>query len=42
MPATGRGRWPIYDQHTRQVLAECGFGDSEIEALVAEGAVVAA
>ena len=33
---------PIYGEHTRAVLAEHGFGDTEIAALIAEGAVIAA
>ena len=30
---------PLFGQHTREVLAEHGFADAEIDALVAEGAV---
>jgi crotonobetainyl-CoA:carnitine CoA-transferase CaiB-like acyl-CoA transferase len=33
---------PVYGEHTRAVLAEHGFGTAEIEALIAEGAVIAA
>ena len=33
---------PLYGQHSREVLAEYGYGAAEIEALIAEGAVVAA
>ena len=33
---------PLYGQHTRAVLAEHGYTEPEIEALVREGAVVAA
>jgi crotonobetainyl-CoA:carnitine CoA-transferase CaiB-like acyl-CoA transferase len=33
---------PLYGQHTREVLREHGFPDSEIEALAAEGAIVLA
>jgi crotonobetainyl-CoA:carnitine CoA-transferase CaiB-like acyl-CoA transferase len=33
---------PIYGEHTRAVLAEHGYDEAEIEALIAEGAVVAA
>ena len=33
---------PVYGEHTRAVLAEHGYDEAEIEALIAEGAVVAA
>ena len=33
---------PVYGEHTRAVLAEHGYDAAEIEALIAEGAVVAA
>ncbi len=33
---------PVYGEHTREVLAEIGYGENEIEALIADGAVVAA
>ncbi len=33
---------PVYGEHTRAVLAEYGFSEAEIAALIAEGAVVAA
>ncbi len=33
---------PVYGQHTREVLAEYGYEDSEIDALIDAGAVVAA
>ncbi len=33
---------PVYGQHSREVLAEYGFGESEIEKLIASGAVIAA
>jgi len=33
---------PVYGQHSREVLAEYGFDKSEIESLIASGAVVAA
>ncbi len=33
---------PVYGEHTRTVLAEYGFSEAEIAALIAEGAVVAA
>ncbi len=32
---------PIYGQHTREVLAEYGYGEAEIERLIESGAVVA-
>ena len=33
---------PRYGEHTRSVLAEYGYGDTEIDDLIAAGAVVAA
>jgi len=33
---------PLYGQHTREVLAEYGYGEDEITALIKNGAVVAA
>jgi crotonobetainyl-CoA:carnitine CoA-transferase CaiB-like acyl-CoA transferase len=33
---------PVYGQHTREVLGEHGFSDSEIEALAADGAIALA
>ena len=33
---------PVYGQHTREVLADHGFAEAEIAALLAEGAIVAA
>ncbi len=33
---------PLYGEHTREVLAEFGYGEAEIEALIGEGAVAAA
>ncbi|MCH8237692.1 MAG: CoA transferase [Proteobacteria bacterium] len=33
---------PVYGQHTREVLAEYGYEEGEIDALIAKGAVVAA
>ena len=33
---------PVYGEHTRAVLAEHGYGEAEIDALIAEGAVIAA
>ena len=32
---------PVFGQHTREVLMEYGYGDAEIDALVASGVVVA-
>jgi crotonobetainyl-CoA:carnitine CoA-transferase CaiB-like acyl-CoA transferase len=34
-----RGRWPGLGEHTREVLAEAGFSEAEVEALQASGAV---
>ena len=31
---------PVYGQHTREVLAEYGYSADEIEAMLAEGAVI--
>ncbi len=39
--AVARGA-PLYGEHTREVLAEAGYAAAEIEALIEEGAVVAA
>ena len=33
---------PLYGEHSREVLAEYGYGDAEIADLVASGAVAAA
>jgi crotonobetainyl-CoA:carnitine CoA-transferase CaiB-like acyl-CoA transferase len=33
---------PLFGQHTREILAEAGYGDREIEAIIASGAAVAA
>ncbi len=33
---------PVYGQHTREVLAEYGYEEGEIDALIAKGAVAAA
>jgi crotonobetainyl-CoA:carnitine CoA-transferase CaiB-like acyl-CoA transferase len=41
-PGQVRSGAPIYGEHTREVLREHGFDDSEIEALVKEKAVFAA
>jgi crotonobetainyl-CoA:carnitine CoA-transferase CaiB-like acyl-CoA transferase len=30
---------PTFGQHTREVMREAGYGDDEIDALAAEGAV---
>jgi crotonobetainyl-CoA:carnitine CoA-transferase CaiB-like acyl-CoA transferase len=40
-PGKVRTGAPIYGQHTREVLGAHGFGDTEIAALLAEGAVAA-
>ncbi len=32
---------PVYGEHTREVLAEHGFSEAEIEALIEGGAVAA-
>ena len=39
-PGKVRTGAPLYGQHTREVLAEHGFTDAEIDVLAAEGAVV--
>jgi crotonobetainyl-CoA:carnitine CoA-transferase CaiB-like acyl-CoA transferase len=41
-PGQVRTGAPLYGQHTREVLEEHGFPEAEIEALIADGAVVAA
>jgi crotonobetainyl-CoA:carnitine CoA-transferase CaiB-like acyl-CoA transferase len=41
-PGKVRAGAPLYGQHTREILAEHGFSAAEIEALIAEGAVIAA
>jgi crotonobetainyl-CoA:carnitine CoA-transferase CaiB-like acyl-CoA transferase len=33
---------PLFGQHTREVLTEFGFGNTEIETLIASGAAIAA
>ncbi len=32
---------PLLGEHTREVLAEYGYGDDEIDALICDGAVIA-
>jgi len=41
-PGKVRTGAPLYGQHTREVLSEYGFSESDIAALEAEGAVIAA
>ena len=41
-PGKVRTGAPLYGQHTREILEEHGFPAAEIEALIAEGAVIAA
>ncbi len=41
-PGVIEGGSPVYGQHTRAVLAEYGYEDTEIDALVADSAVIAA
>ena len=38
-PATVRRGAPLYGEHTREVLQECGYSEQEIDALVAEQSV---
>jgi crotonobetainyl-CoA:carnitine CoA-transferase CaiB-like acyl-CoA transferase len=33
---------PLFGQHTREVLAEAGYGEGDIEAIIASGAAIAA
>jgi crotonobetainyl-CoA:carnitine CoA-transferase CaiB-like acyl-CoA transferase len=40
-PGKVRQGAPVYGEHTRAILRDHGFGDEEIAALEAEGAVVA-
>ena len=40
-PGSVRSGAPVYGQHSREVLKEAGFGEAELEALLAEGAVIA-
>jgi crotonobetainyl-CoA:carnitine CoA-transferase CaiB-like acyl-CoA transferase len=35
------GPAPVYGQHTREVLAEFGYGTDEVESLITDGAVIA-
>jgi len=39
-PAPSVRSAPVFGQHARELLAEAGYADSEVEALVASGAVV--
>ena len=41
-PGKVRTGAPIYGEHTRAILSDCGFDDAEIAALEEEGAVIAA
>ena len=38
-PGNVRGAAPVYGQHTREVLAELGYSDSEIDRMAANGAI---
>ncbi|MEM8951247.1 MAG: CoA transferase [Pseudomonadota bacterium] len=40
-PGKVRHGAPVYGQHSREVLKQAGFDDAELEALLAEGAVIA-
>jgi len=40
-PSAVHSAAPVYAQHSREVLAEFGYGADEIESLVADGAVIA-
>jgi len=40
-PAEVKRSAPLLGEHTREVLREYGYGDTEIERFIAEGAVVA-
>ncbi|MGD9882874.1 MAG: CoA transferase, partial [Reyranella sp.] len=39
---TPRATAPLTGQHTRAILAEHGYGDGDIDALLAQGTVAAA
>ena len=41
-PGKVRGGAPLYGEHTREVLRECGFDDREIDAFEREGAITTA
>jgi crotonobetainyl-CoA:carnitine CoA-transferase CaiB-like acyl-CoA transferase len=41
-PGKVRSGAPVYGEHTREVLREYGFDQTQIEALEKEGAIVAA
>ncbi len=41
-PASIRSAAPLLGQHSREVLREAGYGDTEIEAMIASGGVIAA
>jgi crotonobetainyl-CoA:carnitine CoA-transferase CaiB-like acyl-CoA transferase len=41
-PGEVRSGAPVYGEHTREVLAEHGFDQTQIEALEQEGAIVSA
>lgn len=41
-PGGVQGPAPLFGQHTRTVLAEIGYGDEEIEAILRSGAAIAA
>jgi crotonobetainyl-CoA:carnitine CoA-transferase CaiB-like acyl-CoA transferase len=41
-PGGLRSGAPVYGEHTREVLREYGFDDSQIEAFEREGAIVSA
>ena len=40
-PSAVHSAAPLYAQHTREVMAEFGFGAEEIESLIADGAIIA-
>ncbi len=39
-PASVRGPAPLFGQHTRQVLSEAGYEETEIEAMLSSGAAI--